>query len=64
VTSNYKLVSDSMLESLVICGTPEDCRKKLERFVNAGVALPILQFNPIGNVIESFELLVSTLSGE
>ncbi|MGQ0638529.1 MAG: LLM class flavin-dependent oxidoreductase [Nitrososphaerota archaeon] len=64
VTSNYRLVSDSMLESLVICGTPEDCRKKLERFVKAGVALPILQFNPIGNVIESFELLVSTLSGE
>ncbi len=64
VTSNYRLVSDSMLDSLVICGTPEDCRKKLERFVKAGVALPILQFNPIGNVIESFELLASTLSGE
>ncbi len=64
LTSNYKLVSDSMLDSLVICGTPEDCRKKLEKFVKAGVALPILQFNPIGSVIESFELLVSTLSGD
>lgn len=64
LTSNYKLVSNSMLDSLVICGTPEDCRKKLERFVKAGVELPILQFNPIGSVIESFELLVSTLSGD
>ena len=64
LTSNYKLVSDSMLDALVICGTPEDCRKKLERFVKAGVALPIIQFNPIGSVIESFELLVSTFSGD
>lgn len=64
LASNYKMVSDSMLDALVICGTPEDCRKKLERFVKAGVALPIIQFNPIGSVIESFELLVSTFSGD
>jgi len=64
LASNYKLVSNSMLDALVICGTPEDCRKKLERFVKAGVALPIIQFNPIGSVIESFELLVSTFSGD
>lgn len=64
LASNYKLVSDLMLDALVICGTPEDCRKKLERFVKVGVALPIIQFNPIGSVIESFELLVSTFSGD
>jgi len=64
LVSNYKLVSDPMLDALVICGTPEDCRKKLERFVKAGVALPIIQFNPIGSVIESFELLASTFSGD
>ena len=64
LASNYKLVSNSMLDALVICGTPEDCRKKLERFVKAGVALPIIQFNQIGSVIESFELLVSTFSGD
>jgi len=64
LVSNYKLVSDAMLDALVICGTPEDCRKKLEIFVKAGVALPIIQFNPIGSVIESFELLVSTFSGD
>ena len=64
LVSNYKMVSDPMLDALVICGTPEDCRKKLERFVKVGVALPIIQFNPIGSVIESFELLVSTFSGD
>jgi len=63
LTSNYKLVTDAMLEALVICGTPEDCRKRLQRFVDAGVTLPIIQFNPIDSVIESCELLVSTLSG-
>ena len=64
LTTNYKLVSDAMLDALVICGTPEDCRKKLERFVKAGIALPIIQFNPIGSVVESFEQLVSTFSGD
>ncbi len=61
--TNYKLVSDDMLDSLTICGTPEDCKKKLEKFVKAGVSLPIIQFNPIDKVTKSFKLLVSTLSG-
>lgn len=62
--SNYELVSDSMLEALTICGTPEDCSTKLRRFREAGLNLPIIQFNPIDGVSESFELLTSTLSGE
>jgi len=61
--TNHKLVSTNMLDSLTICGTPEDCKKKLDKFVKAGVSLPIIQFNPIGEVIKSFKLLVSTLSG-
>ncbi|MGI0083239.1 MAG: LLM class flavin-dependent oxidoreductase [Nitrosopumilaceae archaeon] len=64
LSSNHKLVSDAMLDSLVIYGTPQDCKKRLDRFVRAGITLPIIQFNPIGNVIESFELLASTLSGD
>jgi alkanesulfonate monooxygenase SsuD/methylene tetrahydromethanopterin reductase-like flavin-dependent oxidoreductase (luciferase family) len=62
--SNYELVTDNMLDSLVICGTPQESIKKLERIVNAGVTLPIIQFNPIGDVITSFKLLTSTLSGD
>ncbi|MGQ0795848.1 MAG: LLM class flavin-dependent oxidoreductase [Nitrosopumilaceae archaeon] len=61
--SNYQLVTKKMLDSLVICGTPQDCIKKLQAFVNAGVTLPIIQFNPVGDVVASFKLLTSTLSG-
>jgi len=32
--------------------------------VDAGVNLPILQFNPVGNVQDSFELLVKTLRSD
>ncbi|MDE1770440.1 MAG: LLM class flavin-dependent oxidoreductase [Thaumarchaeota archaeon] len=61
---NYTLVTDEMVNSLSICGTPEDIRKKIPQFVEAGVDLPILQFNPVGNVSESFELLLKTLSSD
>ncbi len=61
--TNHKLVSNIMLDSLTICGTPEECKKKLERFVKTGVSLPIIQFNPVDEVEKSFKLLVSTLSG-
>lgn len=62
--SNHELVTDLMLDSLAIYGTPQECVKKLARIVNAGVSLPIIQFNPVGNVITSFKLLTSTLSGD
>lgn len=62
--SNYELVTDKMLDSLVIYGTPQECVKKLARIVNAGVTLPIIQFNPVGDVIMSFKLLASTISGD
>jgi alkanesulfonate monooxygenase SsuD/methylene tetrahydromethanopterin reductase-like flavin-dependent oxidoreductase (luciferase family) len=58
---NHTFVTDKMVNSLSACGTPEDVRKKISTFVDAGVNLPILQFNPIGNVQTSFELLVKTL---
>jgi len=57
---NHVYVSDNMLSELVICGTPDDGRKQLLRFVNAGIDLPILQFNPSGDVQDSFNLFVST----
>ena len=60
--SNYKLIPDSMLDSLAIAGTPEDCKGKLERFRRAGVCLPIIQFNPVGDAVESFKLLAETFS--
>lgn len=62
LSSNFELIPDSMLESLTICGDAEESRKQLKRFVDAGVNLPIMQFNPIGDVKESFEFLVSAFS--
>jgi alkanesulfonate monooxygenase SsuD/methylene tetrahydromethanopterin reductase-like flavin-dependent oxidoreductase (luciferase family) len=62
--SNHELVPDSMLEQLAIYGTPDDCIKKLKKFKDAGLDLPIIQFNPIGDVSESFELMTSTLFGD
>ena len=60
--SNHEFVSDSMLNQLTVCGTPSECRKQLQKFRQAGIDLPIIQFNPIDDVSKSFKLLASTLS--
>ena len=62
--SNHELVTDSMLNSLCISGSPEEAKIQLETFRNTGIDLPIIQFNPIGNTIESFSLLKKTLLDE
>lgn len=62
IPQNPSLVPDSMVDDLAICGTPESCRTQLRRFVDAGVTHPILQFNPVGNVAESFLLACNTFS--
>ena len=58
------LISDKILDDLCIAGTPDDGIKKLQAFRETGIDLPIIQFNPIGNTKESFELLTKTFSGE
>ncbi|MHA7733918.1 LLM class flavin-dependent oxidoreductase [Nitrosopumilus sp. S6] len=59
-SSNHELVSDSMLKELTISGTPDECKKQLDNFKQTGINLPILQFNPVGNTMKSFELLQKT----
>ena len=59
-----KFVPEKMLDDLCIAGTPATAIKKLDAFRDVGINLPIIQFNPIGNVKESFELLTKTFSGE
>jgi len=59
-----ELVPDKILDDLCIAGTSEDGIKKLQSFREAGIELPIIQFNPIGDTKESFELLTKTFSGE
>lgn len=58
--SAAKVVPDRMLDSLAICGSREECRKSLARFVSAGVTLPIIQLNPVGDSESSFRELLST----
>ncbi|MBS1268935.1 MAG: 5,10-methylenetetrahydromethanopterin reductase [Nitrosopumilus sp.] len=62
--SNHELVSDSMLRSLCIAGTPNDAKSQLKKFRECGINLPIIQFNPIGDPIESFSLLKKTFLDE
>jgi alkanesulfonate monooxygenase SsuD/methylene tetrahydromethanopterin reductase-like flavin-dependent oxidoreductase (luciferase family) len=62
--SNHELVTDSMLNSLCIAGSPDEARSQLKEFRDAGVDLPIIQFNPIGDTIESFSLLKKTFLDE
>jgi len=58
--SNHEFVTDSMLKSLCIVGTPNESRLQLQKFRDAGIDLPIIQFNPIGDTRESFSLLKKT----
>lgn len=62
--SIHEFVTDSMINSLTICGTSDECITQLRRFNETGITLPILQFNPVGNVIESFNKLIKTFAKE
>ena len=62
--SNHELISNTMLNSLCIAGSPKEAKVQLQKFRDAGIDLPIIQFNPIGNTIESFSLLKKTLLDE
>ncbi len=46
-------VSKRMLDALCVYGSAEDCRSSLEKFVEAGVSMPILQFNQVGGDFET-----------
>ena len=61
---NHEFVSDSMLQSLAISGTSEECKKQVSNFADTGMTQPIFQFNPVGNVLESFKLFKKTFLDE
>ena len=58
--SNHELVTNSMLKSLCIAGTSDESKSQLQKFRDVGIDLPIIQFNPIGDINESFSLLKKT----
>lgn len=53
-------VDDAMLDDLAACGTPDEVASGISGFVDAGVQMPIMQFNPVGS--RSFQLLHKTIS--
>lgn len=57
----HKLVSERMLDSIAVAGTPEECTKKFRRFTETGISLPIVQFNPVGETEKSFRETLATL---
>lgn len=63
-SSNHELVTDSMLRLLCISGTSTECKKQLQNFCQTGIDLPIIQFNPVGDISESFELFNKTFLDE
>ncbi len=58
----HEYISDSMLHDLTICGTPDDVKKQLHKFVDTGIDLPIIQFNPVSDTKDSFRLLQETFA--
>ena len=62
--SIHELVTDNMINSLTISGEPDTCKKQLKKVRETGIDLPIIQFNPVGNVIDSFRLLSKTFFEE
>lgn len=62
--SNHELISDNMLKSLTIAGTPDQCITQLQKFRDTGIDVPTIQFNPVGDVSDSFKLFTDTFSEE
>jgi 5,10-methylenetetrahydromethanopterin reductase len=55
-----KFVSDKMLNSLTVSGNSEECIRSLEKFLSAGISLPIIQVNPVGDTESSIREMLST----
>ncbi|NJK77835.1 MAG: LLM class flavin-dependent oxidoreductase [Nanoarchaeota archaeon] len=62
--SIHELISNDMLKALTITGTPDQCILQLQKFRDTGIDLPTIQFNPVGEVIDSFKLVTKTFSEE
>lgn len=54
-----QLIPDDMLHDLTACGTLQECRSAIQSARRAGVTELILQFNPVGDVRESFKMLAA-----
>lgn len=51
-------IPDSLVDELFIHGTPDDCRRRIEQYVEAGVTTPMLSINVVeGTVADNIKAL-------
>jgi 5,10-methylenetetrahydromethanopterin reductase len=55
-----RIVPQTMLDSLTVCGTADECVKSLSRFMSTGITLPIIQINPVGGAESSIREMLTT----
>ncbi|MDQ3903041.1 MAG: LLM class flavin-dependent oxidoreductase [Thermoproteota archaeon] len=55
-----RMVPQTMLDSLTVCGTADECVKSLSRFMSTGITLPIIQVNPVGGAESSIREILTT----
>jgi 5,10-methylenetetrahydromethanopterin reductase len=55
-----RIVPQTMLDSLTICGTADECARSLSRFMSTGITLPIIQINPVSGTESSIREMVAT----
>ena len=55
-----RMVPQTMLDSLTVCGTADECAKSLSRFMSTGITLPIIQVNPVGGAESSIREILTT----
>ena len=55
-----RIVPQTMLDSLTVCGTADECVKSLSRFMSTGITLPIIQVNPVGGAESSIREILTT----
>ena len=63
LTNIHKLIPDKMLDAIAIAGEPEECRKRMNKFLDTGISLPVIQFNPIRETETSFKEVLATFMG-
>ena len=56
----HKLIPDKMLDAITITGEPEECKKKINKFIRTGISLPVIQFNPVNEAEYSFKDILET----
>ena len=55
-----RMVPQTMLDSLTVCGTADECLKSISRFMSTGITLPIIQVNPVGGAESSIREILTT----